>query len=157
MAELLRDTADNDSHYSSLNIGDALFAVFKHKWKILICLVAGLLAAAYVQITWTPLYESHAKLLVRYVLERTPIDPDANSQKMALNVIGSEIEILTSWDLALQVAEALGPKRLLPNAPNPSVAEAAGTVAGGLRVFPSGGANIIFVAYSNSNPDLARL
>ena len=156
MAELLRD-AEEDSHYSPLNVGDILYAIFKHKWKILACTVAGLIAAAYVQITWTPVYESHAKLLVRYVLERTPIDPDANSSKMAMNVIGSEVEILTSWDLALQVAEALGPKRLLPNSPNPSVPEAAGTVAGGLRVFPGGGANIIFVAYSNSNPDLARL
>ncbi|HEX8680084.1 MAG TPA: Wzz/FepE/Etk N-terminal domain-containing protein [Chthoniobacterales bacterium] len=158
MAELLRDAGDaEDSHYSNLNVGDALYAIFKHKWKILLCAIAGLLVAAYVQITWTPIYESHAKLLVRYVLERTPIDPDANSQKMALNVIGSEVEILTSWDLALAVAEALGPKRLLPHAPNPTVTDAAGTVAGGLRVFPGGGANIIFVAYSNRDPDLARL
>ena len=31
-------------------------------------------------------------------------------------VIGAEIEILTSWDLAMQVAQAIGPKRLLPPA-----------------------------------------
>src|SRR5947209_16127356 len=156
MSELLTDASD--SHYSNLNLGDILYALFKHKWKILICAVIGIIAAASVQILYTPVYESHAKLLVRYVLERTPIDPDANSQKMAMNVIGAEVEILTSWDLAVQVAEALGPKRLLPNAPgNPTASDAAGSIAAGLSVMPSMGSNIIFVAYRNPDPDLARL
>ena len=30
--------------------------------------------------------------------------------------INAEVSILTSWDLAVQVAEALGPKRVLPDA-----------------------------------------
>ncbi|MDQ6626243.1 MAG: Wzz/FepE/Etk N-terminal domain-containing protein, partial [Verrucomicrobiota bacterium] len=154
MAEFLMD-GNEEAHYSSFNLGDILYALFKHKWAILALGLAGLVAAGCVRFFYTPVYQSHAKLLVRYVLERTPIDPDA--QKMANNVIGAEIEILNSWDLSLQVAEALGAKRLLPNAASPSVSDAAGTVAGGLSVFPSGGANIIYVAYQNPDPDLAKL
>src|SRR3954447_6069217 len=156
MAEFLTDTSE--AHAPTFGLGDILHALFKHKWKILICTIIGIIAAVCVQVLYTPMYESHAKLLVRYVLERTPIDPDAPSQKMAMNVIGAEVEILTSWDLAVQVAEALGPKRLLPNAPgNPSVSDAAGSVSAGLTVIPSGASNMIFVAYRNRDPDLSRL
>ncbi|HEX8280911.1 MAG TPA: Wzz/FepE/Etk N-terminal domain-containing protein, partial [Chthoniobacterales bacterium] len=148
--------APEEHEYSSLNLGDILYAIFKHKWKILICAIAGFSAAAAVHVLYTPVYESHAKLLVRYVLERTPIDPDAGGGRPG-NIIGSEVEILTSWDLAMQVAEALGPKRLLPGSPGASVTDAAGTVSSGLRVFPGGGSNIIFVTYRNSDPELARV
>ncbi|MDQ6622593.1 MAG: hypothetical protein M3Y86_03800 [Verrucomicrobiota bacterium] len=154
MPELIADSTE----YSPFNVGDILFALFKHKAKILACAIAGVAAATVVYMQFEPMYESHAKLLVRYVLERTPIDPvDASSGKSSANVIGSEVEILTSWDLALQVAEALGPKRLLPGVPNPSVNDAAGTVLGGLSVFPGGGSNIIFVSYKNRDPELARV
>ena len=57
---------------------------------------------------------------MRYVLERSGVDPmeaeraGAAASNEADRVIGTEIEILTSWDLAVQVAQALGPQRLLP-------------------------------------------
>ncbi|MEP6686627.1 MAG: Wzz/FepE/Etk N-terminal domain-containing protein, partial [Verrucomicrobiota bacterium] len=111
MAELLTDTQPT----SGLSMGDIFFALFKHKWKILIWALIGFIAAFTVFTRFSPVYESHAKLLVRYVLERTPIDPvDASSGKTTDNVIGSEVEILTSWDLAVQVVDAIGVKRLLP-------------------------------------------
>src|SRR5207245_4894201 len=65
-------------------------------------------------------YESQAELLVRYVLESSVVDPiEAETAAAASNtegdrVIGAEIEILTSRDLAMQVAQAIGPQRLLP-------------------------------------------
>ena len=139
-------------------MGDVFFAVFKHKWKILVATLIGFLAAFAVLTFYAPVYESHAKLLVRYVLERTPIDPDAGSGKSSDNVIGSEVEILTSWDLAMQVAEAIGPNRLLPASGGAaSKTEAASTVSAGLTVQAGRGSNIIFVAYANPDPDLATL
>ncbi|MGI9087587.1 MAG: GumC family protein [Chthoniobacterales bacterium] len=155
MAELLTDAP----HTSGLGMGDILHALFKHKWKILICALLGFVAAMAVRSFYTPLYESHAKLLVRYVLERTPIDPvDANSGKTSDNVIGSEVEILTSWDLAVQVAEAIGVKRLVPDGgPGTSKTDAASVVASGLSVVSGKGSNIIFVSYASSDPELAVL
>src|SRR3954453_13458324 len=151
MAELL-----TDSQPSSFEVGDIVFALFKHKWKVIIGAILGLVAAMTVQSVYTPLYESNAKLLVRYVLERTPVDPvDATSGKTVDNVIGSEMEILTSWDLAMQVAEAMGVKRLLPNSPGASKTDAAQVVSGGLRVGAARASNIIFVTYTNSDPELA--
>ena len=153
MAELLTD--EPEAHQSSFNLGMILHVLFKHKWKILVCAIAGIIAAVSVRMLYAPMYESYAKLLVRYVLERTPIDPEA--QKMGSNVIVGETEILNSWDLAVQVAEALGPKRLLPNVANPSALQAAGEVAQGLSVWPNPNSNIIVIAYRNRDPEIAKL
>ena len=57
-------------------------------------------------------------MLVRYVLERSGVDPVEAEKAVTASsnegdrVIGAEVEILTSWDLAEQVADAIGPKRL---------------------------------------------
>ena len=149
-------------------MNDILFAVFKHKGKILLGAVLGLAAAVTVYLLYPTAYQSEAKLLVRYVLDRSPVDPiDGASAQSSVstgfgrtseNVIGSEAEILSSWDLALQVAEAIGPKRLLPelgDAATPTAA--AGVVSSGLEVVTRPKSDIISVSYMNSDPQLAAI
>jgi len=150
--------------HSSLSISDILSALFKHKRNILVCVAAGLVAAAAVYLFYPPVYQSEAKLLVRYVLERSGIDPiesargSAGLGQASENVLGSEVEILTSWDLAVQAAEAIGPKRLLPHASGTPSKEAAATViTKGLEVTVHKGSNIIFVAYKSDDPSLATI
>src|SRR5207245_4730422 len=106
-----------------------------------------------------------AKLLVRYLVERSTVDaidnPTNSGSLMGTgrdNVLGSEVEILSSWDLAVEAADAVGPKRLLPNATGvPTKEAAAGTISAGLKVFTYPQSNIIFVSYSNGDPELATL
>jgi uncharacterized protein involved in exopolysaccharide biosynthesis/Mrp family chromosome partitioning ATPase len=152
-----------DLQHSSLNRNDILFALFKHKWKIVFCAVAGLVAAVTVFFFYPPVYESQAKLLVRYVVERSAVDPIDNTRgstglgQASENILGSEGEILTSWDLAVQTAEAIGPKRLLPSTRAPTKEAAARTIATGLEVNIHKGTNIIFVSYKNRDPQLTTL
>src|SRR6266487_2387898 len=123
MAEIRRET----QHHSGMKLSDILFALFKRKLTIIVCAALGIVAAAALYRFYTPSYESQAKLLVRYVLERSGVDPveaekaaaAAASNGQADRVIGAEIEILTSWDLAMEVARAIGPQRLLPPAQDP--------------------------------------
>jgi uncharacterized protein involved in exopolysaccharide biosynthesis/Mrp family chromosome partitioning ATPase len=177
MAEIRREI---QQQHSGLHLSDILFALFKRKWTIILCAVVGIIAAAAFYFFYPPLYESQAKLLVRYVLERSAIDPIEAEKAAAMSsnytdrVIDAEIEILTSWDLAAQVAEAIGPKRLLPPATDlltkaahaigfkpPSAmateAEAASAVSLGLKVISTKGSNIIFVSYKNHDPQMATL
>ncbi len=85
---------------------DVLFVLFKHKWKILLFSLVGFGAAAAVFFIQDPIYQSQAKLLVRYVLERGSVDPYQNQTSPGgrpgngNDVINTEIEILTSVDLA---------------------------------------------------------
>jgi uncharacterized protein involved in exopolysaccharide biosynthesis/Mrp family chromosome partitioning ATPase len=130
---------------------------------IAILTVLGIIAAVALYFLYPPTYQSEAKLLVRYVLDRSAVDPidttgATASSKSIDAIIGAEVEILTSWDLAVQVADAVGPKRLLPHSSTPPTKEqAAVVVASGLEVASHKGSNIIYVAYDNRDPELAPL
>src|SRR5438045_7894765 len=63
-----------EAPHASLNRNDILIALFKHKKKIALAAAVGLLAAAAVYILYPPVYESKAKLLVRYLVERSTVD-----------------------------------------------------------------------------------
>ena len=180
MAEIRRET----QHPSGMKLGDILFALFKRKRTIIVCAVLGIIAAAAVYFLYPHSYESQAKLLVRYVTDKSVVDPiDAEKASAASNndadrVMGAEMEILTSWDLAMQVAQAIGPQRLLPPSQDlvsrvaraiglkgllpPSGAsatesDAAGAVSSGLKALSSKGSNIILVSYKNRDPQVATL
>ena len=161
MAEIRRET----QHPSGMKLGDILFALFKRKLTIVVCAALGILAAAALYYFYPPSYESQAKLLVRYVLERSGVDPveaekagaAAVSNNEGDRVIGAEMEILTSWDLAMEVAHVIGPKRLLPSAKAPTDNDAAGSIISGLKVISNKGSNIILISYKNRNPEIATL
>jgi uncharacterized protein involved in exopolysaccharide biosynthesis/Mrp family chromosome partitioning ATPase len=180
MAEIRRETQP----HSGVKLGDILFALFKRKRTISICAAAGIIAAVAVCFIYPPSYQSEAKLLVRYVTERSAIDPveaekaAAASSNEADKVIGAEMEILTSWDLAMQIAQALGPQRLVPppqdlfsrvaltlglkrllppSGASATEATAARSIASGLKVTSNKGSNIILVSYKNRNPEIAAL
>src|SRR6266850_4668391 len=180
MTEIRRETQQP----SGMKLGDILFALFKRKKTIIACAVVGTIAAAAVYFLYPPSYESQAKLLVRYVTERSAVDPiDAEKAAAASNneadrVMGAEMEILTSWDLAMQVAQAIGPQRLLPppqdllsrvaraiglkgllppSGASATESDAAGAVSSGLKVLSSKGSNIILVSYKNRDPQIATL
>ena len=70
-------------------------------------------------------------------------------------MIAAEVSILTSWDLSVQVAEALGPNRVLPDAKAPSVVAAAAAINSGLSTITAKGSNIIGVSYQNRKPEVA--
>ncbi|HEY5705683.1 MAG TPA: Wzz/FepE/Etk N-terminal domain-containing protein [Terrimicrobiaceae bacterium] len=139
---------------------DILHILFKHKWKIILPSLIGIGAAVAVLFTVPAAYESQAKLLVRYVVDTSAID-QVDSKATASsseNILNSEVEILTSWDLAMQVAKALGPKRLLPESQGEGdLTSAASVVNSGLTVIAPRRTNIISVYYRNADPELATL
>ena len=139
----------------SLNLQDILYILFRHKWKILTCSALGLTAAAAVFFLYPTMYESQAKLLVRYVVDTSAIDQveSRSTGPASENLINSEVEILTSWDLAMQVASAVGIERLVPKADREAeLAQAARSVQLGLNASVLRGTNIITVSYRNADP-----
>jgi uncharacterized protein involved in exopolysaccharide biosynthesis len=157
--EIPLSESESGSSNSGMNLNDVLFILFRHKWKIIVCATAGILAAAGIYFLLPPQYESQAKLLVRYVVDRSVVDkldsgvktPDSGSE----DVINSEVEILTSSDLAEQVAETIGVERLMPGAGGKATtADAAHGILRGLNVAVIKGTNIISVSYRNADPKL---
>lgn len=151
---------------SSINLPNILFAIFRRKRTILFSTLAGVIAAGAVYFLWPKAYESDATLLVRYVLDRSAVDPETTAAAAVGSVatrtndtfINAEVSILKSWDLAVQVAEALGPKRVLPDAKGtPTVMQAAGAISSGLEVISAKNSNVIQVSYTNRRPEVATL
>jgi len=107
-----------DSGPGGMALSDIYYVLFRHKWMILCLSGAGLVAAAGIYWLKPPLYTSVAKLYIRYVEEtRLPSGmgnsaielPDARGD----NIINSEVEILTSLDLAQEVVNTIGADKIL--------------------------------------------
>jgi succinoglycan biosynthesis transport protein ExoP len=147
---------------AAFGLQDILFVLFKHKWKILISSAIGLAAAASLYVTRKPFYESEAELVINSVVQRGALD--GHETEMAAGgrggeqVVNTEMLILRSGDLASEVAEAIGPDRLLPDAPETaSLHDAAAVVQLGLEVKPAAkGSNVLSVIYRNTDKQLTR-
>lgn len=143
---------------SGFNMHDILFVVFKHKWMILFLTLLGLGAAGVLAYkdSKSPTYESRAKLLVRYVVERSTSDPDAPATlETGRPSMNTELAILTSWDLAADTAAKIGTERLFPELPvPPSASEAAAAIANGLKVKAEEG-TVIELSYRNADSALS--
>ena len=98
---------------------DIVYVLFRHKWKILICAFVGLLTAGAFYFFRPPPFQSEAMLFIRYVLENsTPGEPGSESKAVSPDqrgdtIINTEVDILTSMDIADQVADAVGPEKIL--------------------------------------------
>ena len=69
MPTVVTNELEAEMPHAGLSVEDVAIALFKHKWKIVLCTLAGLIAAAVVFKSYPLVYESQAKLLVRYVLD----------------------------------------------------------------------------------------
>lgn len=146
---------------SGMKVNDILFILFRHKWKISFCTALGLLGAAGIFFLLPSIYESKAKLIVRYVVDRSAVDNLESAGKTvgspSDSVILAEVEILTSSDVAVQVAEAVGVQRLVKGPKDgATTTKAAREILDNLEVTAVKGSNIISIAYKNHDPKLAQ-
>ena len=147
---------------SGIKAHDILYILFKHKWKIIVLSLIGFGIAgglAYRYDNLSPSYETSADLLVRYVVERNVGDPDAPSSIKGadpMTVMNTELEILKSYNVALDAAKAMGPEKIMPAGPTPAnLVVAAGYVIRQLKVDAQMGSNIIHLSYRDSDPKRA--
>src|SRR2546427_7434839 len=115
------DNPSNPAPAPGMNLGDILYVVFRHKWKIAFISAAGLVVACSLPFVIPRTYQSEAKLYVRYVLEtESPSQSGPNdSSRIRLpetrgdTIMNTEVEILNNLSLARQVAQAIGPEKIL--------------------------------------------
>src|ERR1035441_1306310 len=103
---------------AGMTVGDIYYVLFRHKWKIILLSLTGILAAAVFYYLNAPPYQSQASLLVQYVPESTAQSVVGSDQKVIMpdsgaSIINAEIQILTSLDLASQAATNIGPANIL--------------------------------------------
>jgi len=149
-----------------MKLGDILYIVFRHKWKILFISVMGIVGAILLPKVHPASYQSEAKLYIRYILEnKNPGETDQNDPRIKSidsrgdSIINNELEILTSLDLAQQVAQLVGPDRILgkPGASgDKAIEQAALVIQANLEVEPTKNSSVIHLLFKHKNPDVTR-
>ena len=150
---------------AGINVGDIVYALFKHKWKLILVSLLAMGGAAAYYFRAPVVYQSQSKMIVRYLVDRSSIDQvdttaSASGSRGNDSVMSSQLAILTSWDLASQVGATFTGdlrKRLVPDATGEvSEAEATGAVFSGLTAEVPKSSNIILLTYRHSDPAVAR-
>src|SRR5712671_6588697 len=146
----------------SLSLGDIYYILFRHKWKIALIAGIGVITALLLPVFWPVIYQSEAKVFVRYVLEtKSPgqvgIGEAKSTEERGENVINTELEILTSLDLANQVAETIGPQKILAKAGGGTDRNrAAAFIHGNLLAEASKHSNVIRIVFHHPDPELVQ-
>jgi uncharacterized protein involved in exopolysaccharide biosynthesis/Mrp family chromosome partitioning ATPase len=145
---------------SKLTVVDIYFVVFRHKWKIIILTLLGLLAAGYYYHAKPPPYQSDAELLVRYVSDARSMNPAANDSDVTLidqgqSIMKAEMALMVSFDLAALVASNIGPDRILAGMGGGNDPTAAAyAIKNNLTVEPDG--SVIHLTYSSPDPTIVQ-
>ena len=89
----------------AISLGDIYFILFRQKWLILLCSLAGLIGAAVLlYVVKPPQYQSVAMLSIRYVVVGKSLNPPGDEQNTrSLNersdsIINTELATLYSLD-----------------------------------------------------------
>ena len=145
-------------------LGDIYYVFFRNKWKIILLSVTGILAAAAFYFLEPPPYQSQAALLIQYVPESGIMPLMGNDQKVIMpdargaDIINSEIQILTSLDIAGQAVTNIGPTGILARVGGGSNAvSAAVLVRQNLQVEPADkGSSVIMVTFKHPDAQIVQ-
>ncbi len=145
----------------AFSLKDGIFILYSHKWKIFLLTVLGLSGAGYLYLNEKPVYRSSSELLVRYVVDRSSVDSYEEQGGVGARfsefILGSEIKILTSIDLAYQVAEELGVDVVLTQIKGDrTVSHAASVIRQGTIVKTKKFSNIMTVSFNHPDREVAR-
>ena len=167
---------ENTAVPAGIGLDDIYFVLFRRKWLILAFALAGVLAAGALYFILPNKYVAEARLLLRYVVEArstAPTDKDKGPEVKSPDargetLINSELEILTSGDLARDVAASLDTNLLAKVAGKfkPRTADreadqrnaAAGAIADpkSLLAEVPKGSSIIKIHFEHTDPEVVR-
>lgn len=143
-------------------VDDVFFTLFRHKWLIVSFVCLGVIAAGVVRLVKPPLYQSKAKLNVPYVIDTKAVNtanPDTQiiyTGSGGMAMIEAEIQLLSSLDVCVLVAESVGPEKILAKkGGGTNLMAAAGVVASGLIVNPTKTATIT-ISFQDSDRDIVQ-
>jgi Mrp family chromosome partitioning ATPase len=153
----------NEGAGFNLSFGEVCYVLYRHKWKIILFSLSGLAAAAAIYLMSPKVYRSEAKFWVKYLEEKQNLGPrtDRTEKTEVLRgeeVIGSEMQILTSVDLARKVAIKLGPELILAKMGGGTNLEAAvQVISSGTAASVSPGSGVIRVVFEHPDRSIVQL
>jgi uncharacterized protein involved in exopolysaccharide biosynthesis/Mrp family chromosome partitioning ATPase len=148
-----------------INLNDIYHVLFRHKGKILIVWSIGLLAALGLWYKTPTFYRSQAKVLISYIVEnKSSVNPLAGADNVKVpntsgeGIINAELEILKSYDLALDVVDNIGAKKILAKLNGGDDREYAAAIVneGILLDAPRNSGGVITITYQHEDRTLVQ-
>lgn len=142
-------------------MSDVYYILFRHKWLIAILSAVSVAAALVVRSQCPVPYQSEAKLMIKYVKDNRPpegIGPDAlaNRDVQGENAVNSEIEVMTSADLATNVVDVLGASRILAKAGGGSNRTAAINLVKSGFMAVANRSDVVQLIYLHPDPEMVQ-
>lgn len=148
---------------SSVTIGDVYFTIFRHKKMILLCTLLGLAAAFTFYRIDKRVYQSEAKLFIRYVVDsRTPGRSDVDGSVKSpdpggATILNSELEIITSFDLAGTVVDTIGINKFIePRHDDKDRDRAIYEFSQNLKAQVPARSSVLLLSYTSTNPNVVQ-
>ncbi len=145
----------------TIALDDIYFVLFRHKWKIILLSVMGMLAAAAIYRLKPPDYQSESRLMIKYVVDNTsPVQSENEGHMQSTDpqgqtIINTEILILTSLDVAKKVAEDIGPEKIMAKfGGSHDITQAAAFINGRLRVEQESKSSVVTVDFKHPDPEM---
>ena len=147
----------------SVSLEDIYHILFRHKWKIAMISGAGIVCSLLLPRIQPAPYMSEAKLYIRYVLEsRSPTPVEANDPRIKSpdtrgdSIMNTELEILTSGDLAQQVADTIGPEKILGANGGTNRLKAGAVVRKGLTAEVPKNSSVIRLVFQHADSEIVQ-
>lgn len=122
---------------------DVARILFRH-WRMMALIFCSVIGLALILIAvWPRSYASEAKLMIRVGRESVGLDPTATTgqtimlQKSQEDEVNSALNILTSREVFVRVADRVGAKRILDDLPSGESPSTAGETSGGVLAWIS--------------------
>jgi uncharacterized protein involved in exopolysaccharide biosynthesis/pSer/pThr/pTyr-binding forkhead associated (FHA) protein len=144
-----------------ITLGDIYYILFRHKWKILVLAMLGIVGSVLLPTLWPQSYECSAELLIKYVADTSvPTGPTGDGSRTLYvdpagrNIINTEMHVISSLDLAQEVATNVGPAKIV--GVDASAVTAAAMIHRDMRVDNPDGSDIIRIFYHHKDPTVAQ-
>ena len=158
-----------DQNKTTMSLKDFLTILFKHKWKILVTFVAIVVTITIVTQTLPPIYQATSTLLVKFGREniyRSEVGQGGSWVSSSHEeMVNSEIQVLTSYDLIEKVVKTMEAELLFPamakklldkgRSGETLVAVAVPMFKGSLFVEGVKKSNVIQVSFEHESPRIA--
>jgi polysaccharide biosynthesis transport protein len=144
-----------------ITLGDIYYILFRHKWKIAVLAVLGVVGSLLLPMAWPQVYECSAELLIKYVADTgIPTGPNGDGSRTMYvdptgrNIINTEMHVISSLDLAQEVATNVGAAKIVGM--EASTITAAAVIHKNMRVDNPDGSDIIRIFYQHKDPTVAQ-
>jgi uncharacterized protein involved in exopolysaccharide biosynthesis len=162
-----------DQSITPIKIRTALYIFKRHKWKVLTIFFSTVIIVTIGALLATPIYRASAQLLVKPGREDVYVSPTGSSPAVIDNSwegqkVKAEISIITSLDLAIQLVDRVGVKRLF-NYPTlsgrlfktdskpeiPSMEKVYERIRGSIQATAKSRSNVITITFDWPDPVIA--